>query len=252
MHHPWSRPNHHRRIHPAALTPTGPPTLSPTETAPAPSPTEPPPPSEPMEAVSQDSVAEVPLTVTSSQEVTADAPRPAAPPMPRDVSPDQRTPHELSSVRFFPRPTPQAPAWKRELASPPQTLLRNIFERQSPAKAKRTAVPKRTRSSTPMPSPPDDVSVIQSSPRTPRARSRSPSRPPTAPTPKSTPQRSGGQRSRSRSRAATPPPSIERVDRRYKYTDEEVAYILRAHAQFQTLRPLTLSLGSRSWRYREK
>ena len=215
---------------PPAAQPTGPPTLSPTE---------PPPPSEPMEAVSQDPVAEVPLTVTSSQEVTADAPRPAAPPMPRDVSPDQRTLHELSSVRFFPRPTPQAPAWKRELESPPQTLLRNIFERQSPAKAKRTAVPKRTRSSTPMPSPPDDVSVIQSSPRTPRARSRSPSRPPTAPTPKSTPQRSGGQRSRSRSRAATPPPRIERVDRRYKYTDEEVAYIVRAHAQFQTLRPLS-------------
>ena len=223
---------------PPAAQPTGPPTLSPTE-PPAPSPTEPPPPSEPMGAVSQDSVAEVPLTVTSSQEVTADAPRPAAPPMPRDVSPDHRTLHELSSVRFFPRPTPQAPAWKRELVSPPQTLLRNIFESQSPAKAKRTAVPKRTGSSTPMPSPPDDVSVIQSSPGTPRARSRSPSRPPTAPTPKSTPQRSGGQESRSRSRAATTPPSIARVDRRYRYTDEEVASIPKALEPFPTLRPLS-------------
>ena len=169
MHHPWSRaePSPTESValsptDPPAAQPTGPPTPLPTE-PPAPSPTEPPPPSQATEAVSQDSVVEVPLTITSSQEVTADAPRPAEPPMPRDVSPDQLTLHELSSVRFIPRSAPQ----KRELASPPQTLLRNIFERQSPAKAKRTAVPKRTGSSTPMPSPPDDVSVIQSSPGTP-------------------------------------------------------------------------------------
>ena len=223
---------------PPAAEPSGSPTLSLTG-PPAPSPAEAPPPSEPTEGVSQDSVVEVPLTVTSSQEITADAPQPAAPPMPRDVSPDQRTLRELSSVRFFPRPTPQAPAWKGAMVSPPQAFLRNIFAKQSPVKAKRTAEPKRTGSSAPMPSPPDDVSVIQSSPGTPRARSRSPSRPPTAPTPRSTPQRSGGERSRSRTRVATTPPSIKREDRRYRYQDEEVAYILKAHEAFPKLKPVS-------------
>ena len=159
--------------------------------------------------------------------------------MPRDLSPDQRTLRELSTVRFFPRPTPQAPACTRTMASPPQTFLRNIFAKQSPVKAKRTPEPKRTGSSAPMPSPPDDVSVIQSSPGTPRARSRSPSRPPTAPTPWSTPQRSCGERSRSRTRAATTPPSIKREDRRYRYQDEEVAYVLQAHQAFPKLKPVT-------------
>ena len=223
---------------PPAAPPTGPPALSPTG-PPAPSPTEPPPPSQPTEAVSQDSVVEVPLTVTSSQVITAVAPRPAAAPMPRDVSPDQRTLHELSAVRFFPRPTPQAPAWKGAMVSPPQAFLYNIFTKQSPARVRRGAEPKRTGSSAPTPSPPDDVSVIHSSPGTPRARSRSPSRPPTAPTPRSTPQRSGSERSRSRTRAATTPPSIRREDRRYRYQDEEVAYVLQAHEAFPKLKPVT-------------
>ena len=195
-------------------------------------------PSEPTEAVSQDSVVEVPPTVTPSHDITADAPRPSAAPMPRDVSPDQRTLRELPAVKFVPRPTPQAPAWSGLTVSPPQAYLQHIFAKQSPVRAKRTAEPKRTAHSAPMPSPPDDVSVIQSSPGTPRAaRSRSPSRPATAPTPRSTPQRSGGERSRSRTRPATTPPGIRRDDRRYRYSDEEVAYILHAHEAFPRLKP---------------
>ena len=221
---------------PPAAPPTGPPALSPTG-PPAPPPTEPPPPSQPTEAVSQDSVVEVPLTVTSSQVIKAVAPRPAAAPMPRDVSPDQRTLHELSAVRFFPRPTPQAPAWKGGTVSPSKAFQYNIFMGQPPARVGRGAQPKRTGSSAPTPSPPDDVSVIHSSPGTPRAGSRSPSRPPTAPTPWSTPQRSGSERSRSRTRTATTPPSVSREDRRYRYQDDEVAYVLQAHEAFPRLKP---------------
>ena len=221
---------------PPAAPPTGPPALSPTG-PPAPPPTEPPPPSQPTEAVSQDSVVEVPLTVTSSQVVTAVAPRPAAAPMARGTSPDQRTLHELSAVRFFPRPTPQAPAWKAGMVPPSQTLPHNVFTWLPRTRGRRRAEPKRTGSSAPTPSPPDDVSVIHSSPGTPRARSRSPSRPPTVPTPWSTPQRSGSERSRSRTRTATTPPSAGRDDRRYRYPDDEVAYILQEHEAFPKLRP---------------
>ena len=244
MHHPWSRPNHrrrnplhyHRRIHQQHNRRDHPHCHRRNHQHHHP---RNPPPSEPMEAVSQDSVAEVPLTVTSSQAVTADAPRPAAPPMPRDVSPDQRTLHELSAVRFVPNPTPQGPAWiaKAGMVPPSQAFLHNIFTEQTPTRVRRRAQPKRTGSSAPTPSPPDDVSVIHSSPVTPRARSRSPSRPPTAPTPRSTPQRSGGERSRSRTRTATTPPSERRDDRRYRYQDDEVAYVLQAHEAFSKLRP---------------